>query len=67
MSKRSGLYPCPAVDSAGANVVSQAGGVLLTETIRTVGLDRQLSTMLGRWRGSNAVHDTQGRSCWISR
>jgi hypothetical protein len=37
VSKRSGFYPCPAVDTAGSNVVSQAGGLLLTETIRAVG------------------------------
>jgi hypothetical protein len=36
---------------------SQAGGVLLAETIRVVGLDKQLSTALERWRHSNAVHD----------
>jgi hypothetical protein len=30
--------------------------VLLTETIRAFGLDTQLSTGLGRWRNSNAVH-----------
>jgi hypothetical protein len=46
VSKSSGFYPCPAVDTAGSNVVSQAGGVLLTETIRTVRLDKQLSAAL---------------------
>ena len=29
MSKRSGFYPCPVVDTAASNVVSQAGAVLL--------------------------------------
>jgi hypothetical protein len=38
-------------------VVSQAGGVVLTETIRTVGLDRALSTALARWRLPLAIHD----------
>jgi hypothetical protein len=38
-------------------VVSQAGGVLLTETARAVGLDRALSAGLGRWRAPTAVHD----------
>jgi hypothetical protein len=38
-------------------VVSQAGGVLLTETMRTVGLDHALSAALTRWRPPNAVHD----------
>jgi hypothetical protein len=32
-------------------------GVLLTETIRAVGLDRALSTMLAPWRLPFAVHD----------
>jgi hypothetical protein len=57
VSKRSGFYPCPAVDTAGSNVVSHAGGLLLTETVRAVGLDKQLSTVLARWRHPNAVHD----------
>jgi hypothetical protein len=57
VSKRSGFYPCPAVDTAGSQVVSQAGGMLLTETVRAVGLDRALSAELARWRHPNAVHD----------
>jgi Transposase DDE domain group 1 len=57
VSKRSGFYPCPVVDTAGSNVVSQAGGLLLTETIRAVGLDRALSAALTRWRHPNARHD----------
>lgn len=57
MSKRSGFYPCPAVDTAGSVVVSQAGAVLLTETVRAVGLDRALSAALAPWRAPTAVHD----------
>jgi hypothetical protein len=38
-------------------VVSQAGGLLLTETIRAVGLDRALSQALAGWRRPLAVHD----------
>ena len=57
MSKRSGFYPCPAVDTADATVVSQAGGTLLTETVRAVGLDRALSAALAPWRSPWAVHD----------
>ena len=57
MGKRSGFYPCPAVDGAGTQVVSQAGAVLLTVTLATVGLDRVLSTALGPWRPRLAVHD----------
>jgi hypothetical protein len=57
VSKRSGFYPRPIVDTAGSKVVSQAGGLLLAETVRGVGLDKQLSTALARWRHPNAVHD----------
>jgi hypothetical protein len=57
VSKRSGFYPCPVADAAGQQVVSQAGGLLLTETVRAVGLDRALSGALARWRGPGAVHD----------
>jgi hypothetical protein len=45
------------VDAAGSKVVSQAGGLLLTETVRAVGLDQELASALGRWRLTNAVHD----------
>ncbi len=58
MSKRSGFYPCPVVDTAASNVVSQAGAVLLTETARTVGLDQALSTALAAWRPANAAQTT---------
>lgn len=57
MSKRSGFYPRPVVDTAASTVVSQAGAVLLTQTARGVGLDHALSTALTPWRSSNAVHD----------
>ena len=57
MSKRSGFYPCPAVDTAGSNVVSRAGAVLLTETVRAVALDHELADALARWRHPNARHD----------
>ena len=57
MSKRSGFYPSPAVDGAGTQVVSQAGTVLLTDTVAAVGLDRALSAALRRWRPRLAVHD----------
>jgi len=41
----------------GVGTVAHAGAVLLVETARVVGLDRGLSTSLGRWRRSTAVHD----------
>src|SRR3954451_13627333 len=55
--KRSGFYPPVRVDAAGSGVVSQSGGVLLLETIRRVGLDRALSTVLAPWGGPSARHD----------
>lgn len=57
MSKRSGFYPRPIVDTAGSMVVSQAGAVLLTETVRAVGLDHALSTALAPWRPPHGRHD----------
>lgn len=57
MSNRSGFYPCPTADAGGSMVVSQAGGLVLTETIRAVGLDRELSKALARWRLLLAIHD----------
>ena len=57
MKKAIGFYPCPDVDMAGAQVVSNAGAVLLTEAIVATGLDQALSTGLARWRPRLAVHD----------
>ena len=41
-------------DSAG--IVSQAGGLLLTRTLRATGLDHGLDAALERWRPARAVH-----------
>ncbi len=57
MRNRSGLYPRLAVDGQGKKVVSGAGGVLLTRTAATVGLDRALSAALSPWRRPLACHD----------
>ncbi len=38
-------------------MVSQAGGVLLVETVRKTGLDQAISAALGPWRKPRAVHD----------
>jgi hypothetical protein len=57
VSKTTGYYPRVRVDGAGRGVVSQAGGTLLTATIRASGLDRALSAGLARWRRPTAVHD----------
>jgi hypothetical protein len=45
------------VSSDGKGLVSQAGAVLLWETMRVTGLARGLSQGLSRWRQPWAVHD----------
>ena len=55
--KRRRLYPRVRVDARGASAVSQAGGVLLVETIRAAGLDEGLSRALAPWRKPGAIHD----------
>lgn len=41
----------------GRGLVSQAGGLLLTETLRATGRGRELSAGLARWRAPRAAHD----------
>ncbi|WP_405723700.1 IS1380 family transposase [Streptomyces sp. NBC_01537] len=57
MSNRIGLYPRVRVEGGGRGVVSQAGAVLLVETVRKAGLDAAMSTALVPWRKARAVHD----------
>jgi hypothetical protein len=57
VSESTGFYPMPVVDTAGNGVVSHAGAVLLTDTARKLGLDRELSAALVPWRRPMAVHD----------
>ena len=45
------------VSADGRGLVSQAGAVLLWETLRVTGLGRGLSAALEPWRGPRAVHD----------
>ena len=45
------------VSADGQGLVSQAGAVLLWETMRVTGLGRGLSESLARWRAPRAVHD----------
>jgi hypothetical protein len=45
------------VSSDGKGLVSQAGAVLVWETMRVTGLGRGLSQALERWRAPRAVHD----------
>ena len=57
MEQTTGFYPRPKVDTAKVAAVGQAGGVLLTQTVRTAGLDVGLSAGLAPWRKPFAVHD----------
>ncbi|CAM5414445.1 IS1380 family transposase [Streptomyces spiroverticillatus] len=57
MKKRIGSYPRVRVGGGGRAVVSQAGGVLLVETVRKAGLDQAISAALAPWRKPRAVHD----------
>ena len=57
MKHITGFYPRLMVDTSRVSAVGQAGGVLLTETIRSSGLGLELSAALGRWRKPTAVHD----------
>lgn len=52
-----GWYPSLKVDAAGGGVVSNAGAMLLVAAMTGTGLDRALSSALGRWRRPTAVHD----------
>jgi hypothetical protein len=44
------------VSADGTGIVSQAGGLLLTQTLRATGLDRGLDAALEQWRQPRAVH-----------
>ncbi len=55
--KTTALYPSVRVDTAGRGIVSHAGGLMLTETVRASGLGQALSVALARWRPGRAVHD----------
>ncbi|MBO0913688.1 IS1380 family transposase, partial [Streptomyces laculatispora] len=57
MKKRIGSYPRVRVGGGGRAVVSQAGAVLLVETVRKAGLDQAISAALSPWRKPRAVHD----------
>lgn len=57
MKKRIGSYPRVRIESRGRAVVSQAGGVVLVETVRKTGLDQAISAALAPWRRPRAVHD----------
>jgi hypothetical protein len=45
------------LDPSHESLVSSAGGVLLGRTVRVLGLDRELSKALARWRSDRGTHD----------
>ncbi len=55
--KNTAARPKIIVSADGTGIVSQAGAVLLTGTLRATGLDAGLTAALGRWRPGRAVHD----------
>ena len=57
MRDATGFYPRVRVDMSRTCAVGQAGGVLLTETIRASGVDVGLATGLDGWREPLATHD----------
>jgi len=57
VKKRIGSYPRVHVEGGGRGVASQAGAVLLVETVRKTGLDQAISAPLAPWRRPRAVHD----------
>ena len=57
MKKRIGSYPRVRIQGCGRAVVSQAGAVLLAETVRKAGLDQAFTAALTAWRRPRAVHD----------
>lgn len=57
MKKTTRSYPVLDVDAEGTGVASNAGLLVAVETIRAVGLDRELSSALAPWRKPLASHD----------
>jgi Transposase DDE domain group 1 len=57
VKQTTGFYPRVGVDTAKVSAVGQAGGVLLTDTVRAAGLDVGLSAALAPWRKPLGVHD----------
>lgn len=55
--KRNGRSRRRWVVAGSESLLSSAGGSLLVDTARLLGLDRALSIELGRWRPARAVHD----------
>jgi DDE family transposase len=55
--KNTSRRPKITVTADGPGIVSQAGGLLLTQALRVTGLDQDLSQGLDRWRPGRAFHD----------
>src|SRR6204780_1975749 len=54
---RTACRPNIVVSADGTGLVSQAGGLLLTQTLQAPGLEAGLTAALQRWRAPRAVHD----------
>jgi len=71
--KRSRFYPRPAVVSGAVSAVGQAGGVLLTETIRAAGLDVGLirlpisSVMIAASSSARSANSSAARNAIFAR
>ena len=50
-------HPKITVSADGKGIVSQAGALVLAETLRVTGLGEGLAGGLARWRAPRAVHD----------
>jgi Transposase DDE domain group 1 len=55
--KNTPRHPNITVSADGKGLVSQAGALLLLDTLRATGLGQGLSAGLARWRAPRAVHD----------
>jgi hypothetical protein len=54
--KSTARHPKIMISADGTGIVSQAGGLLLTQALRVTGLDRGLDAAMERWRPARAVH-----------
>ena len=57
MKQNTGFYPALSPRVRPSHCVGQAGGTLLVETVRAVGLDHALREQLTAWRKPLACHD----------
>lgn len=57
MNNLTGFYPSVRVDATGDGVVSQGGGIILTEMLKTSGLTTGLAEVLEPWRKPFATHN----------